>query len=275
MTQPLVSVVLSSYNYGSYLAESIESALNQTYSRVEVIVVDDGSTDASREIIRSYQDRITALYQENGGQASAWNAGAIVAHGAWVIFLDSDDRLAPHAARAIVSGAGDGRPPAKIHWPMRLIGERGEQLGIEIPGCALPSGSRLTELIEFGFDRGPNLPSSANAWSAGFLRQVLPMPESAFRISADTFLLGLSPLFGDTLALGRCCSEYRCHRSNNGARGTTRARAGDVVRRTRIVFGRVGVELAQRDCAVDPQQWEDTNPEFGRYRGLAEGTGDA
>jgi glycosyltransferase involved in cell wall biosynthesis len=275
MYLPLISVVLSSYNYGDYLAESIESALRQTYSRVEVVVVDDGSTDASREVIGSYENTITAVYKDNGGQGSAWNAGAALARGAWVIFLDSDDRLAPHAAQAIVSGASRSRLASKIHWPMRLIGQHGEQMGIELPGTALPSGDRLAELIEFGFDRGPNLASSANAWSATFLRQVLPIPEPPFRIAADTFLLGLSPLFGDTLALDICCSEYRCHPGNNGARGTAQARAADVVWRTCVVFDHVSAELGRRGRAVDRRRWTKTNPAFVRYRRLAGEPGDA
>jgi glycosyltransferase involved in cell wall biosynthesis len=271
MSQPLVSVVLTSYNYARYLRESIDSALGQTYPGVEVIVVDDGSADASCEIIRSYRDRITAIGQENGGQASAWNAGAALARGAWVIFLDSDDRLAPHAAHAVVSAAGRGRPVSKVHWPMRLIGEHGERLGVEIPGSPLPSGSRAGELIEFGFDRGPNLPSSGNAWSAGFLWEVLPMPEAGFRISADTFLLGLSPLFGETAAIRGCCSEYRCHPGNNGALGTPKDRAADIVQRSCLVFDRVSAELARRQCPADPRRWTQTNPEFVRNRRIAEG----
>jgi glycosyltransferase involved in cell wall biosynthesis len=275
MATPLVSVVLSSYNYGRYLAGSIESALRQTHSEVEVIVVDDGSTDASPEIIRSYRDAVTSVCKGNGGQASAWNTGAALARGAWVIFLDSDDRLAAHAAETVVARIGGGPSPSKVHWPMRLIGDRGEHLGVEIPDRPLPSGSRLAELIDFGFDRGPNLASSANAWSASFLRQVLPIPEPAFRIGADTFLLGLSPLFGNTLALDVCCSEYRCHQDNNGARGPACQRAADVVRRTEIVFDRVADELRRRGLGADPREWRNLNPEFVRYRSIAAGSGDA
>src|SRR5215469_1766841 len=72
---PLASIVISSYNYGRFLPDAIDSALGQTYSRTEVIVVDDGSADHSREVIAGYGERVLPLWKDNGGQASALNAG--------------------------------------------------------------------------------------------------------------------------------------------------------------------------------------------------------
>jgi glycosyltransferase involved in cell wall biosynthesis len=66
---PFVSILINNYNYGRFLQEAIDSALNQTYSPTEVIVVDDGSTDNSREIIASYGNKIIPVLKENGGQA--------------------------------------------------------------------------------------------------------------------------------------------------------------------------------------------------------------
>ena len=71
----MASIIISSYNYGRYLNDAIDSALAQTYPRTEVIVVDDGSTDDSASVIESYQDRIVSVVKENGGQASSMNAG--------------------------------------------------------------------------------------------------------------------------------------------------------------------------------------------------------
>src|SRR5437867_2851213 len=97
---PLASVIISSYNYGRYLEETIESALNQTYSRTEVIVVDDGSTDNSREVIAGFGDRVRPLFEKNGGQASAFNAGFRMSRGEVILFLDSDDLLLPTAVES-------------------------------------------------------------------------------------------------------------------------------------------------------------------------------
>ena len=83
----LVSVIVNNYNYGSYLSEAIDSALNQTYPNVEVIVVDDGSTDNSREIIAGYGNRIVSILKENGGQGTCFNAGFERSSGDVVVFL--------------------------------------------------------------------------------------------------------------------------------------------------------------------------------------------
>ncbi len=99
---PLVSIIINNYNYGRFLAEAIDSALIQTHSRIEVIVVDDGSTDDSRAIIAGYGNRINTILKENGGQTSALNAGFAVSHGDLVCFLDSDDRLLPTAIEEAV-----------------------------------------------------------------------------------------------------------------------------------------------------------------------------
>jgi len=104
MHEPLVSIVINNYNYGRFLPEAIESALGQTYSRIEVIVVDDGSTDQSREIIELYASRgkVKPVFKENGGQATAFNAGVEAATGDIICFLDSDDWFAPEKVAQVV-----------------------------------------------------------------------------------------------------------------------------------------------------------------------------
>ena len=86
---PLVSII-SNYNYERFLEEAIDGALDQTYSNVEVIVVDDGSTDDCRRIIAGYGKRIVTVSKENGGQASACNVGFQASKGEIVIFLDAE-----------------------------------------------------------------------------------------------------------------------------------------------------------------------------------------
>src|SRR5437764_1069566 len=93
-SMPDVSVIINNYNYGRFLAEAIESALSQTLPATEVIVVDDGSTDNSPEVIGRYEGRIRSIMKSNGGQASALNAGFGASSGDVVIFLDADDVLA-------------------------------------------------------------------------------------------------------------------------------------------------------------------------------------
>ncbi|HEY2324319.1 MAG TPA: glycosyltransferase family A protein, partial [Thermoanaerobaculia bacterium] len=90
-----VSVVIPSYNYARYLGEAIDSALAQTLPPLEVIVVDDGSTDETSEVLATYADRIRVLRQKNSGVAVARNSGIAAAHGEYVAFLDADDIWLP------------------------------------------------------------------------------------------------------------------------------------------------------------------------------------
>ncbi len=92
-----VSVIIPTYNRAHYLVEAIESILNQDIQdcRIEIIVIDDGSTDNTKEVVRKFGNRVKYLYQSNGGAGPARNRGILEATGEWVAFLDSDDRWLP------------------------------------------------------------------------------------------------------------------------------------------------------------------------------------
>lgn len=100
MSQPRVSIVIPSYNCDRYLPEAIESVLAQTYQDFEIIVVDDGSTDRTSEVLQGYGDRVRAIRQQNQGVAKARNHGIQQSQGAWIAFLDADDVLLPHKLAA-------------------------------------------------------------------------------------------------------------------------------------------------------------------------------
>lgn len=96
MSQPLVSVVIPNYNYGRFLSETIDSVLTQTYPNMEIIVVDDGSTDDSLEILAAYKEKgITVIQQTNRGVGAARNIGAAKSKGEFIAFLDADDIWLP------------------------------------------------------------------------------------------------------------------------------------------------------------------------------------
>lgn len=90
---PKVSVVIPCYNQGRYLRDAVDSVLSQSHGHVEVVVVNDGSTDDTADVAASYGERIRVVSQPNAGLAAARNAGIRVAQGAYVMVLDADDTL--------------------------------------------------------------------------------------------------------------------------------------------------------------------------------------
>ena len=110
---PDVSVIIPFYNSADYLADSVESVLGQTLGSLELILVDDGSSDGSGEIAeeyrRKYPDKVRVLHQKNQGPAAARNAGFDIAGGKYVHFLDSDDRLVRHALETLYREAESRR----------------------------------------------------------------------------------------------------------------------------------------------------------------------
>lgn len=108
MARELVSVVIPAYNQGQFIRDAVLSALEQTYQPLEVIVIDDGSADDTREQLRPLVDRITYVCQKNAGPSAARNAGILRARGEWIALLDADDLWHPQKLE-IQLGAVRGR----------------------------------------------------------------------------------------------------------------------------------------------------------------------
>jgi glycosyltransferase involved in cell wall biosynthesis len=212
MNKPLVSIVINNYNYGRFLGKAIDSALNQTYVHKEVIVVDDGSTDDSREIIAKYGNRIIAVLKENGGQASAFNAGFVVSKGDIIIFLDADDILLPEAVQEVVS---IWEPKlSKVQWRLQLVDEKLRLLPDTWPSKwqSMPSGDLRPIILRWRHYPCP--PTSGKAFSRWLLERILPMPEEEWRIAADSYLLSLAALYGEVRSIDKVLGYYRIHGRN-------------------------------------------------------------
>jgi hypothetical protein len=217
-----VDIVVDNYNYGRFLADAIESALAQTHRNVNVIVVDDGSTDDSRDVIARYAGSVDVVLKENGGQASALNAGFARCTGDVVIFLDSDDVLRGDAA-ALVARAFAAAPDAvKVQYRMTVIDEHGLATGQVQPleHLPLPAGDVREAELTFPFDL-VWMGMSGNAFRSSALRRLLPIPEREYGLGADWYLVHLAPLLGRVVSLDEVGAGYRIHGGNTYAsRGT-------------------------------------------------------
>ena len=213
----LVSIIINNYNYDRFLAEAIDSALNQSYTDLEVIVVDDGSTDNSRQIIAEYGDRIIAILQPNGKQAAAFNSGFAKSKGDIIIFLDSDDFLFPQAVAEIVAIWQPNL--AKVHYRLNVVDGVGKSLGYSSPQGTAPlsRGKVWQMLLETG---GYNsTPTSGNALSRQALTNLFPIPEQ-YKLTADDYLSFQVPFYGEVAAIERPLGVYRVHDSNQWALAT-------------------------------------------------------
>ncbi|MDV3353323.1 glycosyltransferase [Leptothoe sp. LEGE 181152] len=213
-TQPFVSIIINNYNYEKFLSKAISSALEQTYSNVEVIVVDDGSTDNSRSVINDYGDRIIPILQPNGKQGAAFNNGFSHSKGDIVIFLDSDDYLYPYAVEKIVSV---WRPTlAKVHYRLNVVDSQGQDKGSSYPpgGKPLDQGDLASTVLEIGTYR--SVPTSGNALNRRAMIPNFPIP-AEFSTTSDDYLSVLIPLHGEVIAIEEPLGCYRIHDSNQWA----------------------------------------------------------
>jgi glycosyltransferase involved in cell wall biosynthesis len=208
--KPRVSLIVTSYNYAPFLTQTIDSALAQTYPSVEVVVVDDGSTDASPDIIRSYGDRVIAIFAANGGQAAAENAGFAASSGEIVLFLDADDYLYPDAIDAVVEAWRPGA--AKVQFYLDAVDKAGDGLGFRLPNLPMSDDDVMPLIERYGYYPSP--PTSGNAYARAMLDRVLPMCGSTWRRGPDGLLNALAALYGPIATIHRSLGAYRIHGRN-------------------------------------------------------------
>ncbi len=226
---PLISIIINNYNYRRFLAQSIDSALNQTYSNTEVIVVDDGSTDNSREIIEKYASKIITIFKNNGGQASAFNAGFVASKGTIVLFLDADDMLLS-TALANIANLFETPEVVKVHWSLWEIDVAGNRTNNLVPAYRLSAGDLKQTIIDKGPASYATPPTSGNAWSRAFLNQVFPIPEVGDKHGADAYLCMLAPVYGTIIKLDVPQSYYRTHPANFSGHNTAHRVKRDIKR---------------------------------------------
>lgn len=239
---PLVSILINNYNYARYLSQAIDSALSQTYRNIEVIVVDDGSTDSSKKIIEEYGSEIIPILKANGGQASAINAAFQASRGEILTFLDADDTFYPHKIDHIVNIYKELTPlfpKVSLSHSFDIIDEANNSIDIDIL-----SGLREWRYIKetMGVQRKPkdwNLvkissperaykfssnyrfipylgsPTSGFSFTRALAEDIFPIPEENVKISADDFIAKASALIGTVYSTDVPLGQYRVHSKNN------------------------------------------------------------
>lgn len=166
MSAPLVSVVIPNHNYAGYLGAAIDSALAQSYSNVEVIVVDDGSTDGSEAVARRYGQRVRWIAQPRQGVSAARNRGIAASRGELVAFLDADDLWRPEKLARQVEQL---RTPAVgvVGCGLAFISPAGDALGESVSGA---SGRVLEDIALLRWPGAPGFGSTALVRKACFDR---------------------------------------------------------------------------------------------------------
>lgn len=217
-----VSILIANWNYGAYLGAAIDSALGQTYPEVEVVVVDDGSTDDSRAIIDSYGDRIVSRFKANGGQASAMNLAFQESRGELICLLDSDDVFEPEKVERVVTAASRMPEAHLIHHRMRIARQDGTPTRNLFPRH-LPGGDVRTRAIRAG-GWFPHPLTSALTFRRTYLERMFPLPthhviddgahQRRLRVYLDTYLARPAALLAPVVAIDDPLSLYRGHSDN-------------------------------------------------------------
>ncbi|MBM7069041.1 glycosyltransferase [Actibacterium sp. 188UL27-1] len=206
--QPTLSIIVTNYNYGHFLKACLASVRAQIQPADQVVVVDDGSTDASLDILADTRD-LHLITQGNGGQAAAFNAGFQAATGEIVVFLDADDLLMPHAVKTIKQLWNTGI--SALSFQLDLVDAAGRSSGhypMEIPDRDLQQ-TLLNELTL------PFMPTSGNAFCRAAVAWAFPLPTQQWRICADALLIRAAVHRAPIRHIRQTLGQYRIHGHNN------------------------------------------------------------
>lgn len=204
-----VSVVIPNYNYAHYLPECIDSVLAQTYSPIEIIVVDDGSKDASRDVLDGYGDRIVVLYQKNQGVSAARNNGIGAASGDLIAFLDADDAWLPTKIEKQVERFAAEPDLGLVHVGVAEVDGEGRTLVERLEGVEGDVSTILLQLKRegvLGGGSGPMVPRRVLDEVGGFDTRLSTSADwdLSYRIS-ERYRVGFVP---------EVLLRYRVHNSN-------------------------------------------------------------
>lgn len=207
---PLISIIIPNYNYAAYVADAVNSVLAQTYQHIECIVVDDGSTDNSLQILSHFRN-ITVIAQPNSGQLAADAKGFSAAKGDIILFLDSDDQLLPSACQEIADAFQPG--VSMIQFGLTKVDTSGNPLG-RFPDLLFRPIDHKKAFLKHGIF--PSSPNSGNAFSRAHVQNMLSTVDltTEGRSWIDGYLIFSAPFTGTVAVIDKSLGLYLVHGAN-------------------------------------------------------------
>lgn len=209
---PRLAVIIACFNYADYVEDAIRSVLEQKCNDCELIIVDDGSTDGSWDIIQRHP--VSAHRISNCGQRAACIYGLSKTQAQFVLFLDADDALLPGSLATILAKLDDG--VAKLQFPLLRTDRDGVIIGEPVPKLTAfrDAGALALSVLKNGTYVTP--PTSGNV----FRRDVCALlHDAAYDRAVDGVLLFAAPFFGDVVSLSTPLGRYRIHDRNDSGLG--------------------------------------------------------
>jgi glycosyltransferase involved in cell wall biosynthesis len=211
-----LSVVINNYNYGQYVGECIQSVLDQSRTADEIIIVDDGSTDNSVEIVGEFEKSVKLLRQPNGGQLSAVMTGVAAATGDILLFLDSDDIWKPNHLEIVEKAFVKHPSVGCLFTRLELFGN--DEGPHPLNTIGYPNRIKCSRIIAYYLRYFFGRPTSACAFRSEVVRNVLEACkglEDDFRICADMLIIhGTSLIGAEKLFIDDYTVRYRTHGVN-------------------------------------------------------------
>jgi glycosyltransferase involved in cell wall biosynthesis len=238
---PLVSIVITNYNYGAFLAEAIDSVFNQTYRNFELIVVDDGSTDNSKEVIESYGSRLIPILQNNCGFVEAANVGIKHCKGEIICFLDADDYFHLEKLENVVKAFMENPNYVQIVHCKTIVNREGLTIGSGPNRFSQGDVRKL--LLKWGQYVWET--TSALSYRREALEQVLPIPPNA--VGVDCYFSMTIPFVGQVGSINKSLVFYRQHGNNMGSRNPNRNHWMNIYETMAISINKVAAQAGIND----------------------------
>lgn len=212
---PLVSVIVPTFNSGKFIKSALDSIFRQNYpmDKIEIIIIDDGSTDETLDIIKSYGDRVVYTYQENKGIASARNKGISMAEGEIITFLDGDDEWHEERIQKVVEKFISNPQVGIVYHPVALIDRNGEVIHRNFYrafGYVEGLSGWIADQIFSGrvFCGG-----SSFSFRRSITERVCPVPEG-IRRGIDFYMAAIASCISQAEYIPEILGKYRMHDKN-------------------------------------------------------------